>query len=92
MNRLNTQDRPADLSRRSRLCGALRAIDTRISRASAALSPRRRSRLLIGVSLLFAGAMLGGSWFLEGEDSQTITYVLIAIWWIPFSVLSSGGR
>ena len=57
------------------------------------LSDKERSALLIAVSLVFAGAMLFASYLMRAsEHSQTVTYALIAVWWIPFSVLSTAGQ
>jgi hypothetical protein len=54
------------------------------------LDSNQRALLLILVSLFFAGLMLLGSWLSRGtENSQTVTYALIAVWFIPFSVLSN---
>lgn len=44
--------------------------------------------LQIGIALLFAGAILISSYFMNNsEHSQTITFLLIALWFIPFSYL-----
>jgi|GEM_PF-3577669 len=52
------------------------------------LTDKARARWIIGVSLFFAGAMLVSSWLMRGmEMGQTGTYVLLAIWWVPYSVL-----
>lgn len=54
------------------------------------LSEKERASLIIVVSLFFAGAMVTTSFFLrDSEHSQTATYMWIAIWWVPYSVLSS---
>lgn len=46
---------------------------------------------LIVVSLIAALAILAASAWLEGS-SPTITYIIIAIWWIPFSILTMRGQ
>lgn len=43
---------------------------------------------LIIVSLIAAGAILAASAWLE-DTSQTVTYIIIAVWWIPFSILTA---
>lgn len=43
---------------------------------------------VIGVSIIAALAILAASALLEGQRSaQMATYVIIAVWWIPFSIL-----
>ena len=42
---------------------------------------------LLAVSLLAALAIILASMVFE-EQAQTLTFVIIAIWWIPFSILS----
>ena len=50
---------------------------------------KNTSSILI-VSLLFAGVILLASYFLKDTDyGQTVTHLLIAVWWIPFSLLST---
>lgn len=45
---------------------------------------------IILVSLIAAGAILAASVLLDGrETAQTITYIIIAIWWIPFTILAA---
>ncbi|MFT7077119.1 MAG: hypothetical protein ACJA0P_003139 [Planctomycetota bacterium] len=48
---------------------------------------KQASALLLGVSLLVAAIMLGSALITKRSD-QTFIWVLIAIWWIPFSTLS----
>lgn len=76
---------------RSKICRVARALDLGVGEAvTKALSPRRASVLLIAISLLFAAAMIAAAWFLRGsEHAQTVVFLLIAVWWVPFSVLSS---
>ena len=41
---------------------------------------------LIGFSLAFAGMILLSSLLLAGSPyRETVTFLLIAIWWVPFS-------
>ena len=74
----------------SRACSRFAALDHAIEGAlKSRLTPAQASALLIGTSLFFAGAMIVTSWLLRGsEHAQTATYVLIAVWWIPFSLLT----
>ena len=52
------------------------------------LTPAQASAWIIGVSLFFAGLMLLTSLLQSGGDqSQTWTYIWIAVWWVPYSVL-----
>lgn len=44
---------------------------------------------VLAVSLIAAVAILIASTLLEGDAAQTATYLIIAIWWIPFSVLAA---
>lgn len=85
-------ERSDDQPRRAKLCHALRALDNRVMEAMGTLGPRRTSALLLAISLLFAGAMLAVAWVLKPESSQTLVYVLIAVWWIPFSLLSTAAN
>ena len=57
------------------------------------MSTRTRGLLLITISLVAAAAMLGVAALLDGADSaQTVTFVIIAIWFVPFLWLSNGAR
>ena len=47
--------------------------------------------LLIIVSLVAAAAILVSSAFL-GEKSDVAMFIIIAIWWIPFSILAVHGK
>ena len=50
---------------------------------------KKATYLNIGISILFAIAMVLSSYFLDGSDyEQTVTYLLIALWFIPFAFLS----
>lgn len=45
--------------------------------------------LNILISIIFAGLMIGASYLFQGEEyKNTVTYMLIALWFIPFSYLS----
>ena len=45
---------------------------------------------LIGISIIAAIAILVASFLLGDRDSsQTVTYIIIAIWWVPFSIFIS---
>ena len=45
--------------------------------------------LNILMSLIFAGLIIGASYVFQGEDyKDTVTYSLIALWFIPFLWLS----
>lgn len=53
------------------------------------MTHRKTAILNIAVSILFAIAILVSSWLLqETEHSQTVHFLLIAAWWIPFTILS----
>ena len=47
--------------------------------------------LNILLSLAFAGVMIISGYFLEGTswDRKEVTYLLMALWFLPFSYLSS---
>ncbi len=47
----------------------------------------KTSYTLILVSLIAAASMLVVSYFLE--EAQTINYIIIALWFIPFTTLSA---
>ena len=49
--------------------------------------------LNILVSLIFAGLIIGASYLFQNKDyKQTVTYLLIVLWLIPFSWLSYKSR
>ncbi|MEM7518893.1 MAG: hypothetical protein AAF368_18475 [Planctomycetota bacterium] len=51
---------------------------------------RERAALLLGISLFFAGLMIASSAWLAGwGPSQRVVFLLMAVWFVPFSVLSS---
>ena len=43
---------------------------------------------IIAVSLICAAAIVVASALLQGRESaDTVTWILVAIWWVPFSLL-----
>jgi hypothetical protein len=53
------------------------------------MNPKKAKSLLIIVSLIIAIAMIISSYFLaDTGHSQTAVFILIAIWWIPFTYLT----
>ena len=56
------------------------------------MSPKRASTLIIVISLIFAAAIIVSTYLLVDTQyeqySQTVMYLLIAIWFIPYSLLS----
>ena len=56
------------------------------------MKPKTLAFLLIAVSLAFAGAIVLSSYLLKGSayahHADTVTYLWIALWWIPFSYLT----
>lgn len=53
-------------------------------------SPKRNGTLIILVSLAFAAAMLLTSFFMaDSPHRETVVFLLIAVWWIPFTYLSA---
>lgn len=49
---------------------------------------KKTAFLVIGVSLAFAALMLLSAWTIKDESTrQTVVFMLIAAWWIPFSIL-----
>ena len=59
------------------------------------MKPKTVAFLLIAVSLAFAGAIVLSSYLLKGSayayHADTVTYLWIALWWIPFSYLTMKG-
>lgn len=52
------------------------------------MNPKKTTLSIILVSLAFAIAILISSYiFADTEYSQTATFILIAIWFVPFSYL-----
>ena len=57
------------------------------------LSPKGRGWLLIGVSLFFAVAIVVTGWIMgDHPQSDTATNLWIAVWFIPFTILSMPRR
>ncbi len=53
------------------------------------MKAKKSSRSLIVISLIAAGAILLSSYLLADSDfSQTVTFLIIAVWFIPFTILS----
>ncbi len=56
------------------------------------MNPKKASTLIIVISLLFAAAIILSSYLLADTQyehlSQTVMYLLIAIWFIPYTLLS----
>ncbi len=54
------------------------------------MSPKRAAFLNIVVAIFFAAAIILADIVFEGtEHNETVKYSLIALWWMPFSYLSS---
>ncbi len=50
------------------------------------MHPKKAGWLLIGISILFAIAMIITPNVIADEgQAQTIIFVLVAMWWIPFA-------
>lgn len=57
------------------------------------MSGRKTAALQILVSLLFAAVMVGCAWVTKGsEHSLTLTMLLLAVWWVPFTALAGLDR
>ena len=58
------------------------------------MSLKKAASLIIAISLLFAAAIILSSYLLNDtqyeQHSQTVVYLLIALWWIPYSILIAG--
>ena len=49
---------------------------------------KRTGFWLIVVSLVFAALMLLSAWAIPNHDTRTtVVYLLIAVWWVPYSLL-----
>jgi hypothetical protein len=58
-----------------------------------ATSPKRSATLAILVSLMFAAGMLIISYVMaDSPNRETAVFLMIALWWIPFSYLSAGNK
>jgi len=56
------------------------------------MTVRTAAVLNIVVSLIFAAAIIISGRMLKGTDhGQTVTFLLIAAWWIPFTWLTHRG-
>jgi len=56
------------------------------------MNPKRAAFFNIVISIIFAVAIILSSHLLkDSEHSQTVLYLLIAMWWIPFSLLTIAG-
>lgn len=57
------------------------------------MSPRKASITLIVISILAAGAILFSSFLMAGsESSQMVTFLIIAVWFVPFWRLTQLAR
>jgi hypothetical protein len=56
------------------------------------MSPKKAAFLNIVISIIFATAIVFSDFLLEGSQyNQTVMYSLIALWFIPFSLLTIAG-
>ena len=54
------------------------------------MNPKKAAFLIILISLLFAAAIILSSMYIDDKGSaQTVTFLLIGLWWIPFSYLAA---
>lgn len=54
------------------------------------MNPKNATASIIIISLVFAVAMvIASNIFVDSEHSQTITYILIALWFVPFGYFIS---
>ena len=54
------------------------------------MNPKKAATLLIIISLIAAAAIMFSSCFLDGRDtSQTVMFLIIAVWFVPFTWLSA---
>jgi len=57
------------------------------------MNSKKIAILHIFTALIFAGAILYSSWILgDSEHSETITLIIIALYMVPFSMLSVLGK
>jgi hypothetical protein len=57
------------------------------------MTPQKAAVLNIIISLMFAAAIISVTCFSDdATDNNTITFLLIALWFIPFSLLSGFGK
>ncbi|KAA3613846.1 MAG: hypothetical protein DWQ05_16355 [Calditrichaeota bacterium] len=57
------------------------------------MKPNKNAVLLIIISIVFAALMILVSYILNGspygQHAETVNFLLIALWFIPFNLLSS---
>lgn len=54
------------------------------------MTPKKASFLIVAVSLFFAAAILLSGYLLADSDqAETVMFMLIALWFVPFIYLSS---
>ena len=54
------------------------------------MNPKQAATLLIIISLIAAAAIMLSSYLLDGRDtSQTVMFLIIAVWFVPFTWLSA---
>lgn len=54
------------------------------------MSPKRGATLVVLVSLAFAAAILLASYLMgDSPNRETVVFLLIAVWWVPFTYLSA---
>jgi hypothetical protein len=67
--------------------------ESKIERWADRYSPQQAARLNIFLSLFFGAAIVISTFLIElsplEEHSQTVMYILIAVWFVPFSALSA---
>lgn len=56
------------------------------------MNKRQAGILNIAISIVFAIAMIGVSWATKGENNFVWVGLLVAVWWVPFTVLSNWGN
>lgn len=56
------------------------------------MDSRKAAFLNIVISIIFAVSIVVSNYLLDGTPhDQTVLYILIALWWIPFMLLSMAG-
>lgn len=53
------------------------------------MNPKKLAGLIIVISLAFAAAILLADYFVPPEHNQTVMYLLIALWFVPYSWLTA---
>lgn len=76
----------------SKLCDAETRLESKLRIKN--MDPKKAATYQVVVSLAFAAAILISSYLLRGtEHATTVMFILIALWWIPFSIIvSSSGK